>query len=252
MNLTENFKNHTPKLKCISYENTVSTKMLELLPNDIFIDILSYLFPLDLVNIKISCKHFNTQIEFLGKIDDSDEDITHISCAVSLRKRCDICGYIYPRDIPKLCPFHRGLPSCQVIPDINHYTIYQLNPFSEKIRREQFSLLSLYDSDCLLGNCNCESKIYLTKKKNLIEDWRNTRITFILETDYGYTEFHPSSYIHYAPQFYQETIYTPDKAWKKEYPEGFLRPNILQTSTHHWIILKYSNKIIPIKKIITY
>lgn len=217
--------------------------MLNNLPTDVLLVVTKYLFPGNVMNLKFCNMYFREIIDCNEMIFDQKKDITFSTQKIGRLERCSICDHILNRteqEIEYCC-------RCDIF-------------YNERLTKKQYiqyskyTLFSLQDFDCLVGNCSCVSKNYLwnyepTLPKNLIvmrSLGRNVRHPkYIFETDYGIIYFDTTIYTKRNIIFTDIICYTPSYFKTPSY----YRPMILQTSTHHWVVLKYSKQVIPIKKI---
>lgn len=222
--------------------------MILLLPKDILLYTIEYIFPKDLYSLRRTNKYLQMNIINLINLDDEKDDITYRTDIISNRERCEVCGSIFSsrfkKDIHQI-KRHDDINIGEILKNLQIFPYNTIKPYY---------LISLYDRDCSTGNCSCLSKKMLHNKFNLpfniIPIDRTLNKKYTLETNYGFICMDTSFYKKKVLIFTDCIVYEPilDNFWKT--PMDFKCPCILQTKNHWWLLLKYSRKLVPIKNII--
>lgn len=218
----------------------MSFKMLSTIPNDILLYLKRYLYSRDLVHLKLTSRYFRDSIRCDDKIFDDTRDITFTTDSIQKTKCCTICGRIITED---WALEYEYCPRCE---KFYGETKTEL-PSNQIVGTYKYTLFSVQDLECLVGTCSCSSRKKLFYHPNLPSSLvpvglgrRRTFPKFIFETDYGIVRFESSRYSK------KNILFTDNIVYCSSVHSG---PTILQTHKHHWVVLKYSKKIIPIKNI---
>lgn len=214
--------------------------MIDLLPNDVIADIIKFLNIRDTLNLRLCSTWFSKVIQDDSKIDDEQLDITWNSHMLMKLHRCVSCGRIFPSENIMLK---------------HHSDVHSMNEHLQltyKYSLSEWQLISKNDIECAYGKCNCQSKNflgteyvrYLTPVEGLR---RKIRWLYNLYTDYGIVFMDTGIYAKRAGVFSDCVLYKSSH-WKSK--EDIKCPRVLQTRDHHWLILGYSSKIVPIKTIV--
>lgn len=212
--------------------------MLSTVPNDILLYLTKYLYTRDMIRLRLTSRYFRDHIQCYYKIFDDTKEITFVTDSIQKTKCCTICGLIITEDGDVKFEY---CPRCNIFYgklNLDQKTIYITNS-------RKYTLFSMQDLDCFTGTCFCQSKKKLFYHPNLPSSLvpvgrgrREKFPKFIFETDYGRVCFDSSKYTKKNVLFMDIIIYYSQSG-----------PEILQTFKHHWVVLKYSKKIIPIKNI---
>ena len=220
--------------------------MRDMLSKDLLPNITKFLYPRDIVNLKLCSKYFKNCIHYTGKIFDKNRDITYVTYSIGKIKLCKVCANILYKDETEIKYCSRCDDSYNDKIDLNSMVVVYITKYFK------YCLFSIEDMDCLKGNCSCESKKQLfihnpNLPKSLMINYKSKYFgrspQYILETDYGKVKFNTELYK-------KENVIFTDIIIYKEINFGGKLPSIIQTSKHHWVLLKYSTKLIPILNII--
>lgn len=204
---------------------------------DIWSIIIKFLNNRDLVSLRLCSTYFRDFIKFRIKLDDERLDVTWETQKILRHERCMYCCVILSTD-DELVKHHYQ--------NHLHESVYL------DLRYDIWKLVSLYDLECVENRCNCKSKEYLTCQnitRYLTPVQKGFCIKYCLYTDYGVIFMDTDVYQKKHKIFTEFVLYEPI-AWRLRSLKGYKCARILQTKTHHWVILKYSNKIIPVKNIV--
>lgn len=243
---------------------TYNKQMLNLLYDDVLLHITKFLFPRDIISIKLLNRYFSKKIFFSGKIDDNTQNITHITEKISNRIRCIECGVIFYSIFElelHILDYHKNYENTITEIKLSNFNDL-ISSFTRRIRNiVSLQLLSINDIDCVKNNCNCMSKNFLKctysdMVRILTPVGHKIYFKYKLFTNYGIvdmdTEFYTKQNILFTDYiyYYPSTSNNKYNKWKND--NDIKKPRILQTKYHHWIILhNYSRhiKIIPILRI---
>lgn len=218
--------------------------MLDILSEDLLLYITKFLYSRDVVSLRLCSKYFKNSIHFTGKIFDGKEDITYSTISIG---KLNLCKYDHILSTDEI-----EVKYCLKCDDPHNDKIDLNSMVVINITKYKYILFSIRDMDCLKGNCTCDSKKQLfihnpNLPKSLILNYKSKYFgscpQYILETDYGRIKFNTELYK-------KENVIFTDIIIYKEINFGGKLPSIIQTSKHHWVLLKYSTKLIPILNII--
>lgn len=209
-----------------------------LLSGDEVIYISKFLYPRDMISFRLVCKWLSISLCIRKKVDDETTNITHSTQNIARRKRCYACGLLFfdslDMELHYIC-------ECKLFRknyDMKLNYIPKMNWISEPYTLSMgYVLLSHNDIECTKSNCSCQSKKEFTQK--ILSNYCR------LETDYGIIMFDIRNYVRKKIIFTDCIVYKPI-VWDGKSDRS---PKILQTPEHLWVILNYTHKIIPIRKV---
>lgn len=210
------------------------------LPDDIVQHIGNYLYPRDKICLRLVTKWMSDIIKIPYKVDDEHQNITYSTSNIYKRKRCHVCGVLFEKSVDS------NLCQCKTYPNYLPPLEWLQKTYTTS---RGYSLLSYYDLECTKDSCSCESRKIDNLSVSGVYFLHERRCPiYRLETDYGVVVFDSGVYEGKKILFTDCVVYRPlisiDR-WMK-------LPEVLQTSTHYWIVLNYSYAIIPIRRITDY